>query len=276
MIACLLPTPEGPLIVPERQALPCPGGLSPEAQGQGEQAVLFSLVVPTYNERENIAPLVKQLTCALDSAVPGNYELIIVDDDSPDGTYRQVEETARTYPQLRLIRRLNERGLSTAVVRGWQGARGDIIGVIDGDLQHPPSVLLALLEKVQQGADVAIASRYLQEGGLGSWGAVRRFLSRGAQALGWLILPEVIGKTSDPMSGFFLLRRSVIAGRKLDPAGYKILVEVLGRGQARQIAEVPFVFQLRQHGQTKVTWRQYIEYVRHLLKLRFFLWKAGS
>lgn len=195
----------------------------------------------------------------------------MVDDDSPDLTWQKAFNLSDTYPQLRVIRRTEGRGLSTAVIRGWQEARGNFLGVIDADLQHPPQVLLALLAEMERGADLAVASRHQSGGGVSQWSLVRRLLSRGAQMLGLLILPEVIGRLSDPMSGFFLVRRQAIADCPLSPVGYKILIEVTARGRIRWLAEVGYVFQERRSGQSKVTWRQYVEYLQHLCKLRLSL-----
>ncbi|NJN22667.1 MAG: glycosyltransferase [Leptolyngbya sp. RL_3_1] len=253
--SCLLETPTGPLQIAPMAA---------EAT-----ALAFSLIIPTYNERRNIAAIVDQLTRLLDQVIPGSYELIVVDDDSPDRTWEVALSLRETYPHLRVMRRTAERGLSSAVIRGWQGARGQILGVIDADLQHPPEVLLNLLSAVQADADLAIASRHVEGGGVSEWSFIRRLLSRGAQTLGLLILPKVVGRVSDPMSGYFLLRRRAIASALLYPKGYKILLEVIGRGQIDTIAEVGYVFQERLEGESKVTWRQYIDYLHHLVSLRF-------
>jgi dolichol-phosphate mannosyltransferase len=180
------------------------------------------------------------------------------------------------YPQLRVMRREHERGLSSAVIRGWQAARGQILGVIDGDLQHPPHVLLQLVTAVKDGADVAVASRHLEGGGVSSWSFIRRFLSRGAQLIGLIILPGVLGRISDPMSGYFMLRRESIVGVRLNPVGYKIILEVIGRGRVKQIAEIGYVFCERKEGESKVTWKQYVEYIQHLLRLRFSTGRLGD
>jgi dolichol-phosphate mannosyltransferase len=230
---------------------------------------VLSLVIPTYQEGQSIQKMIQQLSQLLDSVIPGQYELIVVDDDSPDRTWELAQGMMADYPQLRVMRRRQERGLSTAVLRGWQVAQGRVLGVIDGDLQHPPTVLLKLLEAIDQGADIAVASRHVDGGGVSEWSLVRRFLSRGAQVLGLLILPDVVGRVSDPMSGYFMVRRSAIADQTLSPVGYKVLLEVLGRGDIQQVAEVGYVFQERQSGESKVTWKQYIDYLRHLLRLRF-------
>jgi dolichol-phosphate mannosyltransferase len=240
----------------------------PLSQEDRHRGICFSLVVPTYNEAANIMALIERLTEILEHVYPQAYEIIVVDDDSPDGTWAIAETLTHDYPQLQVLRRQQERGLSTAVIRGWQMSRGDFLGVIDGDLQHPPEVLLGLLREAEEGADFAIASRHVAGGGTSDWGLVRRMLSRGAQIVGLLILPQVVGRVSDPMSGCFVVRRSAIAGVVLDPLGYKISLEVLGRGQIGQIAEVGYVFQERQAGESKVTAQQYIDYLQHLVKLR--------
>jgi dolichol-phosphate mannosyltransferase len=119
-----------------------------------------------------------------------------------------------------------------------------------------------------QGADLAVASRHVEGGGVSSWSIVRRILSRGAQVLGLMILPGVLGRVTDPMSGYFMVRRSAIADAILNPVGYKILLEIIGRGKVREIAEVGYVFCERKQGESKVTWKQYVEYIHHLLRLR--------
>ncbi|MEM1395474.1 MAG: glycosyltransferase [Cyanobacteria bacterium P01_D01_bin.116] len=233
------------------------------------QSILFSLVIPTYLEAGNINKIVRTLTSLLDESIPGDYELIIVDDDSPDGTWEVALSMIREFPQLQIMRRENERGLSSAVIRGWQNSKGRILGVIDGDLQHPPHILLQLLNAIEKGADLAVASRHIEGGGVSSWSFIRRLLSRGAQLLGLIILPRVTGRVSDPMSGYFMVRRSCLDDISFNPIGYKILLEVLGRGRVEEIAEVGYVFCERQDGESKVSWKHYLDYIRHLIRLRF-------
>jgi dolichol-phosphate mannosyltransferase len=253
----LILPPTGPLQISLTAAPPVTGS-----------SLQLSLVIPTYNESRNVAVIVERLTHLLEDLIPGDYELILVDDNSPDGTWAVAQGLTERYPQLRVMRREQERGLSSAVIRGWQAARGEILGVIDADLQHPPETLIQLLKKIQSGADLAVASRHVEGGGVSQWSAVRRFLSRGAQVLGLVILPRVVGRVSDPMSGYFMVRRSAIAGPLLNPMGYKILLEVIGRGRVADIAEVGYVFQEREAGESKVTWKQYVEYLGHLARLR--------
>ncbi len=260
-----LPVPVGALIIPDRAAL-INADVAP---------LKFSLVIPTFNESQNIQELVEILSGLLDRLLPNDYELIVVDDDSPDRTWEIAAELMPDYPHLRVIHRQTERGLSTAVIRGWQAARGEILGVIDADLQHPPTTLIQLWQEMATGAELAVASRNITGGGVSEWSLVRRFLSRGAQMLGLAILPEVIGRLSDPMSGYFMVRRSAIANKLLSPVGYKILIEVTARGQIRWIAETGYVFRERTAGASKVTWKQYIEYLQHLIALRCSLWPVA-
>ena len=258
-----------PLITPPSGSLE----ISPTAiELESDRHIRFSLIIPSYNEGANIQKLIPILCEILDREIPNQYELIVVDDDSPDRTWKLALELTSQYPQLRVMRREKEKGLSTAVIRGWQVARGEVLGVIDGDLQHPPEILPQIWSEMEKGADLAVASRHVDGGGVSEWSIVRRFLSRGAQMLGLIILPGTISKLSDPMSGYFMVRRAAIVGKTLSPVGYKILIEVTARGTIRWIAEVGYVFREREAGASKVTWKQYVEYIQHLLRLRFDLW----
>jgi len=238
------------------------------AQTSSVDPIHVSIVVPTYNEAKNIHELIRQLAVILEAQFAGRYEIIVVDDDSPDRTWELARLLVAEYPNLKVMRRTSERGLSTAVIRGWQVARGQWLGVIDADLQHPPEVVAELVSQVGRGADIAIASRHVEGGGVSEWSISRRILSRAAQILVLLLLPEVAGRVSDPMSGYFVMRRTAIEGAVLSPLGYKILLEVLGRGRVRWISEVPYVFREREAGESKVTRRVYVDYLRHLIRLR--------
>lgn len=241
----------------------------------GGEEIVLSLVIPTYNESENLPRLIPQLCELLGGILSDRYELIIVDDDSPDFTWKVAQDLAVNYPRVKVIRRRGEKGLSTAVVRGWQEARGEILGVIDADLQHPPQTLLLLWQEMERGADLAVASRHVEGGGVSDWSLTRRFLSRSAQILALIILPEVVSRISDPLSGYFLIRRRCLLGKTLNPLGYKILVEVLARGKIRWIGEVGYVFRERQEGKSKVTFKEYVDYIRHLARLRLSLWQES-
>ena len=232
-----------------------------------DPAVVLSLVVPTYDEADNIEALLRSLHRVLSDRHVG-FEILVVDDDSPDRTWEVAGKLTSELPGLRVIRRTGTSGLATAVTCGWVHARGGILGVIDGDGQHPPAVVVDLLDAMVDRIDVAVASRHLPGGGVSNWSALRRMLSRGAQALGLLLLPGTVGRVTDPMSGYFLVRRDVIAGTDLDPVGYKILLEVLARGDVSRVAERPYVFLERERGESKVSTGHYVGYLRHLMRLR--------
>lgn len=249
----VLTTPTGPLVVPRLD----------------HPAVRLSLIIPTYNEAGNVLTLLDKLEALLEPELGASFELIVVDDDSPDGTWQKVESILPERPRVRLLRRQGEKGLSTAVIRGWQVARGEILGVMDADLQHPVEANLGLLAEIKRGADLAVASRHVSGGGVSDWSMLRRVLSRGAQMLGLLILPAVLGRLSDPMSGYFMFRRDALQGVELSPLGYKILLEVVARGRIRWIGETGYMFRERTDGESKVTAALYVQYLRHLVRLRW-------
>lgn len=231
-------------------------------------SIYLSIVLPTFKERTNLLGMVAALSYLLDEALPNAYELIVVDDNSPDQTWKVASELSYHYPALRVMRRMGERGLATAVVHGWEFARGEVLGVIDTDFQQPPEVLLELLTQMQQGADLAIASRHAPGGGSRNLSPIRRLLSLGARLLGWILIPTVVSRVTDPTSGYFLVRREAIAERMLCPSGCKILLEVLSRGDIQSISEVGYVFYGRREKRKHSIGSKVIGYVQHLLQLR--------
>jgi dolichol-phosphate mannosyltransferase len=254
--------------VPAAPTKPTGASLVIPAVPAASLTVALSVVIPTYNEAPNVGEIVRRLSEALDPVLGGGYELILVDDDSPDRTWELAQRLALDHPALRVIRRTGERGLASAVVRGWQASRGRYLCAIDADLQHPPSVAVELYRLMERGADMAVASRHVEGGGVSDWSIARRIVSRAAQLIGLLVLPGVVGRVSDPMSGYFMIRRSAIEGVELSPLGYKILIEVLARGRFPWVGEVPYTFVERAHGGSKATARVYFDYLRHLARLR--------
>ena len=227
----------------------------------------LSLVVPTFQESANIREFLSALCRVLDGSLSSPYEVIVVDDDSPDRTWEIAAQMTAEHPQIRVVRRRGERGLASAVIHGWQAARGEILGTINADFQHPPEILVAMLQETGR-ADLVVASRYREGGGVGDWEVLRRVASRGARLLGRLFLPHVFGRVSDPLSGCFLFHRSVIAGVRFRPSGYKTLIEVLARGRVGRIAECPYEMQRRRRGRSKVDAMQYWQYLAQLWRLR--------
>ena len=221
----------------------------------------LTVIIPTYNEKDNLIPLVERIDAALSGY---DYEILFVDDNSKDGTAELATSLAAKYP-VRVIVRRNERGLASAVVHGFRHAGGDVLAVIDADLQHPPEVLAGMLTAMQD-SDVVVASRYVKGGSVEGWGLSRRVISKGAVFLAHLLLPKT-KKVSDPMSGFFMLRKNVVEGVNLKPSGYKILLEVLVMGRFKNVSEVPFGFRLREKGESKLSAREQINYLKHLVSL---------
>ncbi|ASJ15568.1 glycosyltransferase [Thermococcus radiotolerans] len=222
----------------------------------------ISVIVPTYNERENLEELFDRISRALEGY---DYEIIIVDDDSPDRTWEFAQQLGERYP-VKVIRRTKEKGLSSAVIRGFREASGDVFVVMDADLQHPPEVIPELLKAIEDGAEVAIASRYVPGGGVRNWYWYRKLISRGAIMIGRLALPK-IRNVKDPVSGFFALRREVVEGVNLNPVGFKILMEILIKGKYGKVAEVPFTFGLRKAGESKLGTKTMLNYLRHVYRL---------
>jgi dolichol-phosphate mannosyltransferase len=222
----------------------------------------ISIIIPTYNERNNVTPLIKRIDHALANY---EYEVVFVDDNSGDGTAEVAEALSSKYP-VKVIVRQHERGLASAIVDGLRQVSGQIVGVMDADLQHPPEVMPDLLREIDSGADIVIASRYVEGGACQGWGLTRRIISKGAVFLAHLFLPST-RQVRDPMSGFFVLNRQVVANADLKPTGYKILLEILMEGQFQNLAEVPYTFITRSSGESKLNARQQLDYLKHIYSL---------
>jgi dolichol-phosphate mannosyltransferase len=212
---------------------------------------LISIVVPTYNEAQTVPVLARRLSTALTGQ---EWELVVVDDGSPDGTADVASGLAPEVP-VRVVRRPGKLGLASAVMDGWAEARGEILVVMDADLSHPPEAVPALVDALRKGADMAVGSRYVSGGGVVDWPLRRRIVSRVACLMGNLLVP-----VRDATSGFFALRREVIAGVRLDPIGFQIGFEVIARGRHRSVVEVPYTFRDREHGASKFGTREVLNY----------------
>ncbi len=217
----------------------------------------LSVIVPTFNEEANIAAIIDAVNGVLSwSGIHG--EVLVVDDDSRDRTIGIVQEIAGKRDNVRLIVRGEDHGLSQSVVEGFGAARSDILLVIDADFSHPPELIPRFYEAIRGGADIAIGSRYMQGGDIEDWPLARRLISLGATVFGRILFPEV----TDPVSGFFAVRREVVSGAPLAPRGYKILMEVLGKGRWDSFTEIPFVFKDREEGQSKLRPDTVTDYLR--------------
>ncbi len=227
---------------------------------------MISVVIPTYNEADAIQETLRRAAQALRSAGE-EFELIVVDDASGDRTAELAEALRHEMP-VRVLRRKGRLGLATAVIDGWALARGEVLGVMDADLQHPPEVLGDLARALQKpGVDLAVATRYVAGGGTSDWSLLRRLISWGATHLAGSVLPWTLGTVSDSMSGMFFVRSLVLRGAQLNPVGYKILLEVLAKAHHREAVEVPYVFGERIRGSSKLGPRQYLDYLAHLGRL---------
>jgi dolichol-phosphate mannosyltransferase len=223
----------------------------------------LSIVSPTYNEADNLEPLVKELATVLAGS---DYEIVVVDDDSPDLTWRRAEELGRYFPQVRSLRRTRNRGLSSAVIEGFNEARGEMVACMDADLQHDPSILPLMVQELEEGADFAVGSRYVEGGGTGEWSWCRCLSSWTATMLAHMLLHVNL---KDPMSGFFLMRRSdfMKVRNRLDAQGFKIFLEIVARLHPRRIAEVPYTFRTRRFGKSKLSRLVVMQYLQQLWRL---------
>lgn len=225
----------------------------------------LALVIPTLREEENIGGLLAHVRSVLD---PLNlpYEIVVVDDDSSDGTGAVVSAIAREDSRVRLLVRKGQRGLSGAILYGWQNTDAEILGVMDADLQHPPELLPQLLAAIHNGRDIAIGSRYIPGGGVGGWNPIRKLLSTVAVWATWPIQRAGI-RAHDPMTGYFMVRRASIDGIVFQPGGFKLLLEILVRGHIASLEEVPFAFGQRFGGASKANFKVGWDYAKLLARL---------
>ncbi len=221
------------------------------------QRMFVSIIVPTYNEAGNVPELVAQIKAAMGDTP---YEVIIADDDSPDRTWEVAENLGAP---VRVLRRQNcIRGLAPAVVDGFKIAKGDILGVIDADLQHPPARIPDLVAAVASGADIAVGSRMAPGGSVEGWPNHRKLTSYCAT-----LISKPITSVKDPMAGYFFLKKQVVDGISLSPRGYKILLEILGRCSYDSVVEIGIVFRDRSVGGSKLNWKVQVEYLQQVLTL---------
>ncbi len=239
--------------------------------------VELTVVVPSFNERDNIEPLVTALETTLDGIA---WECIVVDDDSPDGTADKVRALARKDPRIRCIHRIGRRGLSTAVVEGVQASSAPYIAVIDADMQHDETLLPRMLEALKaEGLDIVVGSRYAAGGGLGDWDSNRAAMSGIATRLARLV---VAADLTDPMSGFFVMTRPAFdrAVRRLSGQGFKILLDLFASTPTTyRFKELAYLFRQRVHGESKldtlVVWEYFMllldKLIGHIVPVRFIL-----
>jgi dolichol-phosphate mannosyltransferase len=224
--------------------------LAPESGETVAPSAELSVIVPTFNERDNVLEVVQRLEACLDGTA---WEVIFVDDDSPDGTATRVREIARKKPHVRCLQRIGRRGLSSACVEGMLASSAPYLAVMDADGQHDESILPRMLSILRAGGtDVVVGSRYTDGGGIGSWKSSRAEMSRLATRLSRAVIKQDL---SDPMSGFFALRRNVLEAsvRDLSNIGFKILLDLVASSpQPLRVKEVAYTFRDRRAGESKL------------------------
>ena len=226
----------------------------------------LTVVVPTYNERDRLAELVGRLFEAAGRAGVA-LELVVVDDNSPDGTGALADELARSHT-MRVIHREGKLGLGTAVVAGFGVAAGGIVGVMDADFSHPPAMVPKMLAAFRAaGADVLVASRYVPGGSTPSWPLKRRLLSRAA-----CLLARPLSPVRDAASGFFLIKREIARSVTIKAGGFKICLELIVRAWPRVLVEVPYQFDDRELGESKMSTREAAGYLVQLKDLYLLRW----
>jgi dolichol-phosphate mannosyltransferase len=222
----------------------------------------FSIVIPTYNEAGGIERLIRELNDVFKQhALDG--EIIVVDDNSPDGTGAIVDRLAQEFP-VRCLHRPGKLGLSSGVIDGWRAARpeSEALGAMDADFSHDIAILPALVRALEDGYGLAVGSRYVRGGGITNWPWRRVVTSKVACALA-----QPLTRIKDITSGYFLVRRSAIEDVELDPIGFKIGLEVIAKGHYGKALEVPYVFTDRVSGESKLNNKEIVNYLKQLRRL---------
>ena len=240
-----------------------------------DHLIELSVIVPTYNEHPNVAPMIKSLEEALGDH---RWEVIFVDDDSPDGTARQIREIAKLDSRVRCVQRIGRRGLSSAAIEGILASSAPFCAVMDGDLQHDEKLLAKMLQTIKdEDLDIVSGSRYVEGGSLGDWDESRATISRLATRLSRTVLHADL---TDPMSGFFMIRRSIFEKRmrNLSGIGFKILLDIFASSKDQlRYRELPYEFKSRQAGESKLDSQAAWEYfmllldklIGHIVPVRF-------
>jgi len=230
-----------------------------------------SIIIPTYNESENIIQVLK----SIGEHIPKDIatEAIVVDDNSPDGTGKVVEDYINdaqneTGYTIGVIHRKTKSGLSAAILDGIQHSSGETVVVMDSDFSHPPKIIPQLIEEIKTSKyDIAIASRYTEGGEVNGWSTKRKLISKGAKGIAKVGLGV---NESDPMSGFFAFNRNVLEGIKFDAIGYKMLLEILVKTKGAKVKEIPYTFTNRTRGSSKLDSTIMFDFVTSVWKLYMY------
>lgn len=230
----------------------------------------LSIVLPTYNESQNIVKMLDSIAQTLSPYSATEAEIIVVDDNSPDGTAEIASMHAKNISNnkklhVEVIRREGKFGLSSAIVAGLQSATGDMLVVMDGDFSHPPQIIPSIIDALQDSnCDIVVASRYVKGGSVIGWPFKRRLMSKGATKIAQYGLGIEV---KDPVSGFFAFRRDIIHGVKFDAIGYKMLLEILVKTKGARVKEVPYTFINRRIGTSKLDAYVMFDYIRAVMRL---------
>jgi dolichol-phosphate mannosyltransferase len=225
----------------------------------------LTIIIPTFNEEANIRNIIMAVDAVFhEHSLHG--QILVVDDNSSDGTISIVNELKRIKDNVEILIREQDHGLSQSVADGFSHASSDVFIVIDADFSHPPVLIPRLYDEILKGHDIVIGSRYMEGGGIKKWPLKRRIISIGATFLGRLLFPDI----TDPVSGFFAVRKAVVTAAPLKPRGYKILLEVLGKGTWEKDKEVPFEFVDREIGSSKLKIRTVIEYAQQVTDIALY------
>jgi dolichol-phosphate mannosyltransferase len=225
----------------------------------------LTVIIPTFNEEANIRNIVMAVDAVFhEHSLHG--QVLIVDDNSSDATISIVHELKRQKENVEIIVRTKDHGLSQSVAEGFSRADSEVFIVIDADFSHPPVLIPRMYDEIRQGCDIVIGSRYMEGGGIKKWPLKRRLISIGATFLGRLLFPDI----TDPVSGFFAVRKEVVARASLKPRGYKILLEVLGKGAWEKDKEIPFEFVDREIGSSKLKVKTIIEYAMQVADITLY------
>ncbi|PIN93984.1 hypothetical protein COU54_00725 [Candidatus Pacearchaeota archaeon CG10_big_fil_rev_8_21_14_0_10_31_24] len=220
----------------------------------------LSMIVPTYNEKDNLPLLLKGIDESFKkSKIKG--EVIIVDDGSPDGTGELADALKKEYKFLKVVHRKGKLGLSSAVLEGFEKATSNILGVMDADLSHPTEKISEMYFVVNHPeVDLVIGSRYMLGGSIEGWGGFRTLQSKGA-----VFIAKLFTKVRDPVSGFFMVKKRCLKGKQFNPKGFKILLELIVKAKCENIKEVPFHFVNRKKGKTKAGFGEIFKYLENVL-----------
>lgn len=220
-----------------------------------------SIIVPTYNEVENIKPLITEIFGEIDKNKI-DLEIIFVDDNSPDGTGKEAEKYAVNFP-IQVLHRSGKLGLGSAVIEGFKKSNRDIIGVMDADLSHDPTILNSLIGHLDT-HDIAIGSRFEIDSSVDQWNWRRKIISYSG-----VTLAKLLTGVKDPLSGYFFLDRQIINDINLTTKGYKILLEILVKANYKKLKEVPFTFRVRKHSVSKLNYKEYILFIKQIITYFF-------